>query len=125
MLLAFDGKHFSEGAFEFARSINELNPVLLTGVFLPQVNYANLWTCADGMNGPIFVPFVEGENDEAAAANMERFENLCKKNNIDYRVHKDLTDLTLPGLRKESRFADLLIIGSESFYENLTPGEPN
>lgn len=125
ILLAFDGKHFSEGAFEFARSINELNPVLLTGVFLPQVNYANLWSYADGMNGPIFVPFVEGETDEAAAANVERFQILCKKNNIDCRVHKDLTDLALPGLKKESRFADLLIIGSESFYENLTSGKPN
>ena len=103
MLLAFDGKHFSEGAFEFARSINELNPVLLTGVFLPQVNYANLWSYADGMNGPIFIPFVEGETEEAVAANVERFGNLCKKNNIDYRVHKDFTDFALPGLRKESR----------------------
>ncbi len=125
MLLAFDGKHFSEGAFEFARSINELNPVLLTGVFLPQVNYANLWSYADGMNGPIFIPFVEGETEETMAANVERFGNLCKKNNIEYRVHKDFTDFALPGLKKESRFADLLIIGSESFYENLAPGEPN
>lgn len=125
MLLAFDGKHFSEGAFEFARSINELNPVLLTGVFLPQVNYANLWSYADGMNGPIFIPFDEGETADTSAANVERFENLCRKTNIEYRVHKDLTDFALPGLKKESRFADLLIIGSESFYENLAQGEPN
>lgn len=125
MLLAFDGIHFPDGAFEFARSINELNRVLLTGVFLPQVNYANLWSYADGMNGPIFIPFVEGESDETAAANVERFSSLCRKNNIDYRVHKDFTDFALPGLKKESRFADLLIIGSESFYENLAPGEPN
>lgn len=125
ILLAFDGIHFPEGAFEFAQSLNNLNPVLLTGVFLPQVNYANLWSYADGMNGPLFIPFIEGENEDTVAANVERFENLCKKNNIDYRVHKDFTDFALPGLKKESRFADLLIIGSESFYENLSPGEPN
>ena len=37
ILLAFEGSHFSEGAFEFARKLNELSPVQLTGVFLPQI----------------------------------------------------------------------------------------
>ena len=36
ILIAFDGTHFSDGAFEFARRVNELQPILLTGVFLPQ-----------------------------------------------------------------------------------------
>ena len=36
IILAFEGTHFSEGAFEFARKLNELRPILLTGVFLPQ-----------------------------------------------------------------------------------------
>lgn len=125
VLIAFDGTHFSEGAFEFARGMNELNPVLLTGVFLPKVNYANLWSYAEGMNGPIFIPFVEGETEVEVEKSINRFESLCSKNNIDYRIHKDFTDFALPGLKKESRFADLLIIGSESFYESFTKGEPN
>ena len=34
ILLAFDVTDFSEGIFEFARArLNELHPVLLTGVF--------------------------------------------------------------------------------------------
>jgi hypothetical protein len=34
ILLAFDGEHFSEGAFEFASSLNRKERILLTGVFL-------------------------------------------------------------------------------------------
>ena len=44
IILAFDGVHFSEGAFEFARRLNESQPVLLTGVFLPQAELSNLWS---------------------------------------------------------------------------------
>lgn len=40
ILLAFDSNHFSAGAFEFARRLNEIEPILLVGFFLPAVYYA-------------------------------------------------------------------------------------
>jgi len=126
ILLAFDGTHFSEGAFEFAKALNESNKILLTGVFLPQVDYANLWSYSGGgISGPMFIPLVEGEDSEAVEKNIEKFESLCEKNDIEFRVHKDFYDFALPELKKETRFADLLIVGIESFYENLGTEEPN
>jgi len=125
LLLAFDGAHFSEGAFEFARKLNEMQPVLLTGVFLPQVEYANLWSYADGMGGPLYIPIVEAGDEEGVAKNIAKFESMCQKNGIDYRVHNDNNDFALPELKKETWFADLLIVGGENFYENLGTGEPN
>ena len=66
ILLAFDGTNFSRGAFDFARRMNLHSPILLTGVFLPQVNYANLWSYAGtAAVAPMFIPMVE---DEDAAA---------------------------------------------------------
>ena len=41
ILLAFDGSNFSEGAFEFVRRLNDIQPLLVTGVFVPQVAYSN------------------------------------------------------------------------------------
>jgi nucleotide-binding universal stress UspA family protein len=118
ILLAFDGTNFSEGAFNFASALNEVQPILLIGAFLPQTDYAGLWTYAGGgMAGSIALPLAEDEDAEAVAKNIERFELLCKKNNIDYRVHKNFVDFALPELIKETRFADILIIGSESFYK--------
>lgn len=123
ILLAFEGTHFSEGAFEFARRLNELQPVLLTGVFLPQTELANVWSYADGL-GATFIPMIETEEGEKVQKNIARFEKLCISNNIDFRTHKDFYDLALPELKKESRYSDLLILGSEVFYENLGKNSP-
>ena len=119
ILLAFDGTHFSEGCFEFARHMNEQSPILAVGVFLPQVNYANVWSYAEGVAGSLFIPLLETEDTITVQRNIARFESLCKKNGMEYRTHKNFSDFALPMLKKETRFADLLIIGSESFYENL------
>ena len=125
ILLAFDGLHFSEGAFEFARQLNDLSPILLVGAFAPQLSYANLWSYADGATGAMFIPTLEQEDSVEVEKNIVRFEKLCKKNSINYKVHKDFYDFALPELRKETRYADLLIISSESFYHNIDNPNPD
>ena len=125
ILLAFDGIHFSEGAFDFARQLNALHSILLTGVFIPQLSYANLWSYTGGMAGPSYVPLLEGEDTDAVEKNIERFETLCRENNIAHSVHKDFFDFALPELKRETRFADLLIISSETFYQNIGTGDPS
>lgn len=124
IILAFDGIHFSEGAFEFARRLNELQPVLLTGIFFPQAAYANLWSYTEAM-GVAFVPLIVADESEQVEKNIAHFEKRCVANGIDYRVHKDFFDFALPELKKESCYADLLILGSELFYKNISNDLPN
>lgn len=123
VILAFEGTAFSEGAYEFARNLHQLQPILLVGVFLPQTSLMNLWSYAEGRRGSI--PLIESYESEQVQAGIERFESLCKKDGIEFRVHKDFLDLALPELEKESEFADLLILGSETFYENMGTTSPN
>ncbi len=125
IIIAFDGIHYSESSFDFAKRLNEINPILLTGVFLPQTSYANIWSYADGVGAPMFVPAIEDTDMGLIEKNIEKFETACQHNGIEYRTHKDFNDLALPELKKESRFADLMIIGSERFYENMGVGDPN
>jgi hypothetical protein len=126
ILIAFDGHLFSEGAFAFAQQINELHPVLLTGVFLPQEDFANLWSYADsGLAGPMYIPFVQELDTSAIEKNIENFERRCQLNGIDYRVHKNFIELAIPELKRETRFADLLIIGGEKFYQLIARQQPN
>jgi nucleotide-binding universal stress UspA family protein len=125
ILLAFDGTSFSEGAFEFARQINSLNPVLLTGVFIPQLSYANLWSYANGMAGPTYVPLLETDDSDAIEKSIRLFEQLCTEYSIKYTIHKDFFDFALPELKKETRFADLLVISSEIFYKDLGRQNPS
>ena len=107
VLLAFDGLHFSKGAFEFARRLNELEPILLLGVFVPQVTIANLWSYAAPENAPLFIPLLEEDDSQVIDENISSFEGLCKSNGIEYRIHKDFLDFALPEFKKETRFADL------------------
>ncbi len=126
ILLAFDGTHFSNAALEFANKLNRKNLILLTGAFLPQTNLANLWSYSGGgSSGPEFIPLIEDEEAEIVQKNFKRFESYCIDNSIEYRVHKDYFDFALPELKKETRFADLLIISSETFYEEAGIAQPN
>jgi hypothetical protein len=125
IILALDGTHFPAGAFEFVRKLNELNPVLVTGVFLPQAQLASLWTYADAGPGAMLIALSESDDPEQVQKNIDKFSQLCQANFIDYRVHKDFYASPLIELKQESRFADLLILGSEVFYEDLEAGSPN
>lgn len=119
ILLAIDGSNYSKGAIEFAKWLNNKNKILLVGLFVPQKDYAYLWsyTGAD-MYGTSFVPIVEDEDAPEVLKTIETFENDCIKNDIEFRVHKNYNGTALNIIMKESRFADLLILGSETFYKN-------
>jgi nucleotide-binding universal stress UspA family protein len=125
ILIAFDGVNFSKGAFEFVRALNHESPVFVTGVFLPQVDYANVRGYGVGAGDHVFIPLVENSNARLIEENIQTFGTLCEENRIEYAVHKDFYDLAMPQLKKETRFADLLVLGSESFYANFGVTEPN
>ncbi|TWF45710.1 universal stress protein family protein [Chitinophaga polysaccharea] len=116
VLIAFDGTNFSKGALEFAGKLNELAPILLVGVFLPQTDFSMAWSYAVPDGAP-FAPLVEAATTKEIEENIKQFEETCIKKHIEYRVHKNLYDGTLWELKKETRFADLLILGSEKFYQ--------
>ena len=125
ILLVFEGTTFSEGAFEFARRLNETERILLGGIFAPEVSYASLWGYAGTAGGTLVAPLPHTEDEEIIRENINRFKRLCVHNNIEYRVHDNPEDFVMPELKKESRFADLIIMGSEDFYAHTGPGDPN
>jgi len=124
ILLSFEGTDYSEGAFDFARRMNEGEPVLLTGVFLPQVDVANSWSYAYG-GGSVYIPLIERVDAETVEENISRFKAACARYGIDHRVHTNFSSYALPELQKETRFADLMILGGQLFYENLGTESPN
>jgi len=119
IIIAFDGSQYSEGAMAFARQMNSAERISVTGLFLPQMIFANLWSYADSGSGSGFIPLIEADDSEQINKNILRFEQECKKYNIKSIVKKDFFDFAIPELQKETRFADIIIIGSESFYKHL------
>lgn len=118
IIIPFSGGEFSRGAISFANTLHSIKPILLTGVFLPSVDYAKFFFFPTAFSAPAFIPMEEDFEEEEVQANIDQFAQYCQKNVIEYRVHKDLNDSAIPQLTRETRFADVMIIGSETFYRS-------
>ena len=116
VIMPFDGENFSEGAFSFATNLNKTAPIVLTGIFLHQADYARFF-----LSNSYLTKNAMGKNieEEVIQRNIQQFIRLCEAHNIEYKIHEDLVDIAVPELTKETRFADLLIIGSEIFSKNI------
>ena len=119
VLVAFDGEHFSSGVIEFIRQMNAHEPILAVGVFLPPVDYIELLYSYGGIPaGPLYFNEAVSVNEELVQKNIARFREQCKQCGIEYRIHADATKHIVNQLKEETRFADLLVLSSKSFYEN-------
>lgn len=125
IIVGFDGQHFSHGAMKMAEWLNKKTPVQVYGIFISPVDYRDLLGYSGlGMGAPVMtVPF-EGD-DRMAEANIRTFVQYCEQHNLQYAVHKDTDMFAIEELILETRFADLLILSSELFYENIDKDQPN
>jgi nucleotide-binding universal stress UspA family protein len=123
ILLAFADNNLPAGAFEFARQLNENDPVLLIGVFLRQISYSTSSqpTYFEGLGFPSYAHKEETFSKDVIKKKIEWFESLCQKNGIEYRVHQDTDDFAMHELKKETRFADIILLSAELFYN--TPAD--
>lgn len=115
----FDGKHFSKAALEFANHLNRAERILLTGLFLPSIDYTDaMMYYSGGWAWPLYIPSVDTDTIDMEE-NIERFKQFCIKNDIEHRVHDQINGSLKNGIRLESRYADLMLMNGESFYSNL------
>lgn len=118
IIIAFDGSNYSEGALQFVDKLRDKGPVYAVGIFVPLVNLSALWSRAHSeAKGSLATVLLEDEDTASVQENISRFKKFCQDRLISFDVHEDFNDFAIPQLKKESRFADLLIIGSERFYE--------
>lgn len=120
IIIAFDGMHFAEPALHFAASLHAHSPVQVTGVFLNSVDYTALWAFPIIPGAPgVTIPTESAEDEAVLQDNIRKFEDVCRRLEIPYKVHDDSGGLVFEEMKKESRFADLALICSEMFYNNL------
>lgn len=126
LIIALDGQHFPEGAFEFAKNINLFSKVLLAGVFLSPVDYSELLVFT-GMEAVPLLPewLTRNDDDVLVSKNVNNFKEACMHEGIEYRIHKDVDMMAISSLIEESRFADALLISSDLFYNNVSKQQPN
>ena len=123
VIVAFDGQHFSEGALRMASWLNEQQALMVTGIFLSPVDYREMIGYTSIASG---IPIVAPPPDPGdPAPNIARFREFCTKQGLEFRVHRDTDLFALQELILETRYADLLILSSELFYENIEKEQPN
>lgn len=125
VIIGFDGQHFTQGAMKMAEWLNKKTPVLISGVFISPVDYRELLGYSGmGMGAPVMtVPF-EGD-EKMIEGTVSKFVQYCEQHKLQYAVHKDTDMFAIEELILETRFADLLILSSELFYENIDKDQPN
>lgn len=121
---AFYNDQFPESALEFICRMNAASPVLLTVVSLQKQELAELPSYSDGTLG-MFLPLTQSRQKTASVNNLEKLESICLENGIQYQLREDASDLTFAGLQKESRFSELLVMGSEMIYSARESGSIN
>jgi hypothetical protein len=126
VIIALDGQHFPQGAFEFVKYVNTKSRVLLAGIFLSPVDYSKMLAYS-GVDGIAYMPdmLARKEDDVLVSKNITQFDELCEKEGIEYKVHKDTDLMAISSLIEETRFADVLMLSSELFYENVQKEQPN
>jgi hypothetical protein len=124
IIIPFEGDNFPLDCLELVSGLNDIAPVRLTAVFAPEVDYSQLWTSPAGMAGAAYIPDLADE-DRIIARNSARLEDFCRNHFIMLSIHKERLDFALALIRKETRFADLLLLDSRHFFENIDPQQPN
>ena len=126
VILSLDGHHFPKGAFEFVKSCNLENKILLAGVFLSPVDYSKLLAYT-GLDGITIMPewLVKNDDDVVVNRNISLFTEACVAEGIEFRIHKDIDMMAIASLVEETRFADVLFISSDLFYANVAKQQPN
>lgn len=120
VLTVFDGEHFPDAILDFALQLNQKERVMLTGIFLPSVDYAEALTYYyyGQAVAPVYLEEYE-EDPIAIKKNIARFEDFCNEHKISYRIHQNIKKKVVEELAYESRFADLMLLSSSDFYQNL------
>ena len=124
ILLPFEGDNFPQELLDFAHELNTLSPVLLTAAFVPEVDYAQLWSASGGVASGVYIPQVkdEGAVIEDRSVKLTAF---CARHSIKLSIHTDRFDFALAAIRKEARFADLLVVSATHFFDVISARQPN
>jgi hypothetical protein len=126
VLVIFDGERKPSSALDFALSMNNKSPILLTGVFLPSIVFVNFSNFTYyGQTVPPYYMDEYNESSNLIKKNMVYFRTFCEAHNIRYLIHEDIKENIIDTLRDESRFADLMILSSNNFHNDLQKDKNN
>lgn len=119
VLIAHSARRFPEAAFNFVRQIRNRKPVQVVDFVIPQYEPAPSGLIFDPLLKNTESPRVSMDEVEVADQNIMRFKRVCRQEDILCTIHNDKTAISGELIQKESRFADLMVIDSDRFYDPI------
>lgn len=118
-----DTEQLPQPIFDYVLMLNESAPILLTGIFIPKSNYLETLISFSGSAAviPVLNHLVPEEEVSTSQNAVTQFRELCIKHGIQHRIHEKQGNLLSSELKKETRFADLLLFSNNAFQENADP----
>ena len=126
IVIPFEGDNYPAELLDFISTLHEVAPVQLIAAFVPEIDYSQLWSITGSIASPVLMPQpTETDEDVAIATHSVRVEAFCRTHAIPFHIHTDRLDFALPSLRKEARFADLMVLSSSHFFDKIDTIQPN
>jgi len=119
ILLPWDADNFPKGAFQFIKLLRTHEPISVKSIFFSSTDRELL---ASGVLVPPRESFVKtGEaKKQTEEQSKSKFMQYCDMNRISHHVHETSEKWDKDLLTKESRFADLIVVGQEFFNSNAS-----
>jgi nucleotide-binding universal stress UspA family protein len=131
ILVGLDGSPYSESATQYAidlfREEDAEQDNLLVGVYINSLHYGDMLRKARDQREPLYFSYNNDvfefdeyaeEVEEKRDASVKRFKEHCEEAGVHHKVH-DHRGSPLVELLEESRFADLIILGFQTYFANL------
>ena len=120
VIILFESLHYDDEVFHLISALNSIEPLSLTAVFLSPVDYTSIWAfpIVPGSSGAKVLPGSK-EADKLLFTNIERFSSKCSEYGIRYKIHNDVNGVVFEQVKLESRFSDLMIIDTGTFYADF------
>ena len=132
ILVGLDGSRYSQSATEYAidlfREEDAEQETLLVGVYINSLHYGDMLRKVRDQREPLYFSYHNDifefdeyaeEAEEKRESSVEEFEKRCTEAGVNYKVH-DHRGSPLVELLEESRFADLIVLGFQTYFANLS-----
>jgi hypothetical protein len=124
LLLPFEGNHYPQDLLDFVATLQPVSASLLTAAFVPESDYAGMLQ-VEQCQAIGETPCYGKDEERMVNYNSRKLERFCEEFDIKLKIHLDQEDFALPCLRRESRYADLMLMSGRHFFGDIDKDQPN
>jgi hypothetical protein len=124
ILFVCDGENFPEGAFKFITRLQLVETISLKALFFTEVAIDTLnFITAVPVGGA--VERMQKALKQEVHGSRDRFIEKCESAGIRYKIGEIESSWDKERFVNETRFADLVVISKQLFYQNISDFQPN